>query len=148
MNVHGCMNTKVCCGIALTLACLVAVTLIAGWIAPRPDPEEGVRTWIAAVNDRDYSQVYAMAPREIRGQVTEAEFAAAQETNPFLSPGNRIEGYTIVERTGTGDVSTITARLVLVSTASGNPAVKKIPVYLKFVERLEDGRWKVWTAAP
>jgi|WetSurMetagenome_2_1015567.scaffolds.fasta_scaffold36546_2 hypothetical protein len=148
MNASRLMNSKVCWGIALLLVCVVAVMLIAGCTAARPDPEEGVRTWIAAVNDRDYAQVYAMAPREIREQVTEDVFIAAQDTNPFLASGNRIGNYTVIERNATGDTATITAQLLLVSPGSGNATTKTIVFYLKFVERFEDGEWKVWTAAP
>jgi hypothetical protein len=148
MNVNKRMRRTIIRSILLMLACLVVVTFISGCASTRPDPENGVRTWITAVNDRNYSHVYTMAPREIRSQVTEADFIATQETNPLLSPGNRIGDYTILERTASGDTATITAQLLLVTPGSGNATVTTVPLYLKFIERFEDGEWKVWTAAP
>jgi hypothetical protein len=148
MNVSKRMKRTIICSILLMLVCLAAVTFIAGCTSTRPDPENGVRTWITAVNDRNYSHVYAMAPRGIRQQVTEADFIAAQETNPLLSPGNRIGDYTILERTASGDTATITARLLLVTPGSGNATATTVPVYLKFIEQFEDGEWKIWTVAP
>jgi ketosteroid isomerase-like protein len=135
-------------GLLLIVACVIFFTLVSGCTHPRPDPETGVKEWIAAVNDRDFVRAYDLAPMEIRRQITKDEFIREQDTNPLLAPGNSLESYTITNRTVSGDTASLTAQIVLITQDAGSSSRKKIALYLKFVEQYENGEWKVWTTAP
>jgi len=127
----------------------IATAAIYTWTTTaRPDPETGVKVWIAAVNDRDYARIYDLTPMEIRHQISRDDFIKEQEANPLLASGNSFDSYIIIQRTVSGDNSILTAQLVLATHDSGNSTSKKIPLYLKFIEHFENGEWKVWTTEP
>lgn len=136
--------------VGMILALLILLTVFPGCTETGShDPDTGVRTWITAVNARDYVQLYDLAPREIRNAVSRDDFIKEQESNPFLAPGNSVEQYCITDRSGSGNTVSFTARLILATRVTGNASsVVKIPLYIKFIEHYEDGEWKVWTAAP
>jgi len=113
-----------------------------------PEPESGIAAWIVAVNDHDFVRVYDLAPYSVKKQVGLQEFIAAQRDNPLLAQGNVIKGYTIMDKTASGNDSAITAQLIIHSPAKINQSDQDIALYIKFVETFEDGAWHVWTTAP
>jgi hypothetical protein len=113
-----------------------------------PEPETGIVAWIMAVNDHDFVSVYDLAPYSVKKQVGLQEFIAAQRDNPLLAQGNVIKGYTIMDKTASGNDSAITAQLIIHSPSKVNQSEQDIALYIKFVETFEDGAWHVWTEAP
>jgi hypothetical protein len=113
------------------------------------DPETSIQIWITAVNNRDYQRLYTLAPDSIRQQIDEATFIQAQNGNPFLANGNKINSFKVLNETVAGNNAMITSQLVLETPGlnSSDPS-QKIPVYINFLETFEHGEWKVWTAAP
>lgn len=128
--------------------CIAITAIFAGYTTARPDPETGLTAWIAAVNIHDYDRVYDLAPQDIRQQISRPAFIAAQRDNPFLASGNIIKGYTVENKTISGNDGAITVQLLLHVPAAGNQSAQDIPLYIKFVEIFENGAWHVWTTSP
>jgi hypothetical protein len=113
------------------------------------DPETGIQTWITAVNNRDYHRLYTLAPDSIRLQVNESTFMQAQDGNPLLANGNKINSYKVQNETVVGNNAMIISHLVLETPGvSSNTSSKKILLYINFLETFEHGEWKVWTIVP
>jgi len=134
--------------LAIILLCIATAAILAGCTSERPDPETGVNSWTYAVNNHDYDRVYDLAPLLIRQQVSRPAFISAQSDNPLLSPGNIIQGYTVVNKTISGNDAAIVAQLVLHVPAFGNESARDIPLYIKFLEVFDNGQWNVWTTQP
>ena len=134
--------------LAIILVCIATATFIAGCTTARPDPENAVATWVTAVNAHDYNRLYDLAPQAIRQQVSRPAFIAAQHDNHLMAEGNIIKSYTVLNKTISGNDAAITAQLILHVPASGNVSEGDIPLYIKFVEIFENGKWDVWTTAP
>jgi hypothetical protein len=134
--------------IAILLLCTSAAVIFAGCTTARPDPETGIISWIAAVNNHDYDRVYDLAPQAVRQQVSRPMFLAAQHDNPFLASGNSVQGYAVLNKTMSGNNAAITAQLDLHKPAADNESARDIALYIKFVEVFENGKWDVWTTAP
>jgi hypothetical protein len=136
-------------GLTIILMCVMIIAIcLAGCLQQRPDPETGVKNWIAAVNNHDYGRVYDLAPKEIRSRIDRQDFIGVQNGNPFLAPGNVIRNYQIVNRTQSGDNAELTVSVILYSPGSDNVSPGNVLIYLKFLEVFEGGEWKMWTSAP
>ena len=134
--------------LAIILFCIGIVSVLAGTSMARPDPEKGITSWIAAVNSHNYDRVYDLAPLSIHQQINRSTFLSAQNGNPLLAPGTLIKGYTVLNKTISGDKSNITTRLNLLMPAKINQSEEEISLFIKFVEVYEKGEWHVWTDAP
>lgn len=141
----------------LLAVCLAGCVLVAGCLEGSslfsknhalPDPETGITSWISAVNDRNLDHVYELAPQSIKQQISLQEFTAAQHDNPLLAQGNVIQGFSVLNKTASGNEAVITAQITIHMPASVNRSEQDISVFLKFVEIFEDGEWHVWTTAP
>jgi len=141
----------------LLAVCLAGCVLIAGCLggsslfsktSSLPEPETGINSWISAVNDRNLDRVYDLAPQSIKQQISLEEFLAAQRDNPLLAQGTVIQGFSVLNKTASGNDAAITAQITIHMPASVNRSEQDISVFLKFVEIFEDGEWHVWTTAP
>jgi len=126
--------------------CTAAGGLAAGKNATPPDPETGIRTWVAAVNAHDVTALYYLAPDELQKQVTLDQFTSANTNNTFLTGDRFITGYEILNKTSNASTANIKAVILLRQTSADNSSETiTIPVYLNYQEWFEDGEWKVWT---
>jgi hypothetical protein len=111
------------------------------------DPETGIQEWMDAVNHKDITRLYALAPDEIRQQVSYEQFVQANENNVLFSPAWEFTNYTVLNKTINQSTSSIMAMLVLQKPVSENSTrYESIPVYYTFILVYEDDQWKVWTS--
>jgi hypothetical protein len=134
-------------GCVLVASCLGGSSLFSK-TRTLPEPETGITSWISAVNDRNFDRIYDLAPRSIKQQISLQEFLAAQRDNPLLAQGTVIQGFSVLNKTASGNDAAITAQITIHMPASVNRSGQDISVFLKFVEIFEDGEWHVWTTAP
>lgn len=126
--------------------CTAAGGQAAGKNMTPPDSETGIKTWIAAVNARDVTALYYLAPGGLREQVTLDQFTSANTNNTFLTGDRFITGYEILNKTSNASTANIKAVILLRQTSADNSSeTVTIPVYLNFEEWFEDGEWRVWT---
>ena len=110
------------------------------------DPETGIEEWMDAVNHKDVNRLYALAPDEIKQQVSYDQFVKDNEDNILFKPGLEFTNYTVLNKTVNQSDAKITALLVLQKPVSGNSTQNEsIPVLYTFILRYEEGQWKVWT---
>lgn len=150
---HSVDGRIVIAGAGLILVFILAALSQAGYVgshtqpgtASRPDPGTGIANWIAAVNGKDVSRLYDLAPAAIKSQADLENFTQANEGNILLRPGWQITGFTELNRTVAENSAAIRAGLdVSRPRESGN--FTRETVFWHFVLYFEGDEWKVWTA--
>jgi hypothetical protein len=112
----------------------------------QPDPETGVVAWIAAMNTHDASNLYYLAPDELKAQISEQQFVTANMNNTLLEPDKSFIGYKIMNETGNATLAHLEVMVLLNQNQPSN-ATKRgtIPLFMNFAEWYEHGEWKVWS---
>jgi len=137
------------------IICIASAMLIAGCLSPgsdlfkskkniRPDPETGIQDWMDAVNQKDVSRIYDLAPGAIKSQINEEDFAKANADNLFLKPGVYFTGYDVLDKTTDGYNASISAQ-VFMQKPDENGSIFTTALFYKFVLIYEGEEWKIWT---
>ena len=146
-------SSQIC---VILICCVIGLSVITGCVTQNhenlsvkgtipPDPETGIQNWIDAVNNKNVSRLYELAPAEIKKQVIEPQFKKDNQDNLILKPGLTFEtGYTVITKSVNGYNATIKAQLFLKNSKAVNGSPSEIHVQYLFYLFYEDGEWKIW----
>jgi hypothetical protein len=104
-------------------------------------PENSIATWVSAMNNKDVSQLYDLAPSEIRRNISRRDFVQANTENVLLKPGVIFSNPTILKKTSDGKHASLFIQLTM-----EKPGSDPITVYYTFYLVNEKDGWKVWTS--
>jgi hypothetical protein len=141
----------------LLICCIIGFSAISGCVHQNPkitsanniippDPESGIQNWIDAVNSKNVSRLYDLAPGEIKKQVNEQQFKLDNHDNLILKPGLTFKPeFTEITKSVNRLNATIKAQLFLQNSNELNGSTSEIAVQYIFYLFFENGEWKVWT---
>jgi hypothetical protein len=110
------------------------------------DPETGIQSWMTAINQKDVSRLYNLAPDEIKQRVSYEQFVNGNKNNTLLKPGLTFTQYIVLNETFNDTAANIKAVLALqIPNSQNSTQAETIGVNYDFILLFEHGEWKVWT---